>query len=108
MSQMEISKVLTQMRALASQLDAPMAPTVAPGAAGGPQFSEVLTKALDAVSQQQNAANGLVRSFELGTTDASVAEVMVSMQKASLSFEAVTQVRNRLVDAYREIMNMPI
>jgi flagellar hook-basal body complex protein FliE len=50
----------------------------------------------------------MIRSFELGTGEASVAEVMVAMQKASLSFEAVTQVRNRLVEAYRDIMNMPI
>jgi flagellar hook-basal body complex protein FliE len=108
MSQMEISKVLTQMRALASELHAPLTPSATPGAGSGPAFGSVLADALASVSSQQEAANTLARNFELGTGDASIAEVMVSMQKASLSFEAVTQVRNRLVEAYRDIMNMPI
>ena len=50
----------------------------------------------------------MVRDFETGGSTANVAEVMVAMQKASLSFTAMTQVRNRLVEAYQEIMNMPI
>lgn len=108
MSQLEISKVLTQMRSLATELQAPLPPAGGPAGAGGARFSEVLGQALESVSQQQEAANTLTRNFELGTGEASVAEVMVAMQKASLSFEAVTQVRNRLVEAYRDIMNMPI
>lgn len=108
MSQLEINKVLTQMRALAGELQAPLAPARAPGADGGPAFGSILADALATVSRQQEAASTLARNFELGTGEASVAEVMVSMQKASLSFEAVTQVRNRLVEAYRDIMNMPI
>jgi flagellar hook-basal body complex protein FliE len=107
MSDMEISKVISQMRALASQMELPAA--VPPAAApGSPQFSDVLLKAVNSVSDQQQTATGMIRNFELGTGEASVAEVMVAMQKASLSFEAVTQVRNRLVEAYRDIMNMPI
>ena len=107
MSNMEISKVIAQMRALSSQLEAPgVAPPAGP--AGGPQFSDVLLRAVNSVSEQQETATGMIRSFELGTGEASVAEVMVALQKASLSFEAVTQVRNRLVEAYRDIMNMPI
>jgi flagellar hook-basal body complex protein FliE len=107
MSNVEITKVIAQMRALSSQLEAPAVTPPAPPA-GGPQFSDVLLRAINSVSEQQETATGMIRSFELGTGEASVAEVMVAMQKASLSFEAVTQVRNRLVEAYREIMNMPI
>jgi flagellar hook-basal body complex protein FliE len=108
MSDMEISKVITQMRALASQLELPAAVPPPASAPGSPQFSDVLLRAVNSVSEQQETATGMIRSFELGTGEASVAEVMVAMQKASLSFEAVTQVRNRLVEAYRDIMNMPI
>jgi flagellar hook-basal body complex protein FliE len=50
----------------------------------------------------------MVQGFETGTSNASLAEVMIQMQKSSLAFEGMTQVRNRLVDAYQEIMNMPI
>jgi flagellar hook-basal body complex protein FliE len=108
MSQMEINKVIAQMRALSTELQTPAAAPLPRGPATGPAFNDVMTQALDAVSRQQNTAGTMIRNFELGSSDASVADVMVQMQKASLSFEAVTQVRNRLVEAYRDIMNMPI
>ncbi|MEZ5565129.1 MAG: flagellar hook-basal body complex protein FliE [Gammaproteobacteria bacterium] len=109
MSQMEINKVLTQMRALSGSMGLPNAST-APDAAGAAnsQFGQVLAKSISAVSEQQAVADKLVTGFQTGTGTASVAEVMVAMQKASLSFTAMTQVRNKLVDAYQEIMNMPI
>ncbi len=109
MSNMEINKVLTQMRALSGSMGLPEA-NVVPAAAAGPnsQFGQVLAKSISAVNDQQAVANNLVTGFQTGTGTASIAEVMVAMQKASLSFTAMTQVRNKLVDAYQEIMNMPI
>ena len=61
MSQLEITKVLTQMRALASQLEAPAAPTALPGTGQGPQFSEVLNRALDSVNGQQQPCQSSTR-----------------------------------------------
>lgn len=109
MSQMEINKVLTQMRALTGSMELPEANAL-PGAAstGGPSFGKVLQDSISKVNEQQSVANELTVGFQTGTGTASVAEVMVAMQKASLSFTAMTQVRNKLVDAYQEIMNMPI
>ena len=109
MSQMEINKVLTQMRALTGSMELPEANAL-PGAAsnGGPNFGQVLQDSISKVNEQQKVAGDLTVGFQTGTGTASVAEVMVAMQKASLSFTAMTQVRNKLIDAYQEIMNMPI
>jgi flagellar hook-basal body complex protein FliE len=106
MSDMEISKVLAQMRALSAEIRRPVLPDAA--APGTVKFGEVMRNAIDGVNQQQAAANDLVTKFETGAADVSVAEVMISMQKASLSFQAMTEVRNRLVEAYQQVMNMPI
>lgn len=106
MSDMEISKVLAQMRALSAEIQRPALPEA--GAAGSVQFGEVMRNAVNTVNQQQAAANDLMTKFETGAADVSVAEVMISMQKASLSFQAMAEVRNRLVEAYQQVMNMPI
>lgn len=105
MSDMEINKVLAQMRTMATQLEAPITQPVEEGASN---FSEILGDAVKGVSDKQMAASGMANDFQTGASDASVAEVMVAMQKASLSFQAMTEVRNKLVTAYQEIMNMPI
>ena len=109
MSQMEINKVLTQMRALSGSMGLPETGS-AQGAtgAGGPNFGQVLEQSISKVNEQQGVAQNLITGFQTGTGTSSVAEVMVAMQKASLSFTAMTQVRNKLVEAYQEIMNMPI
>jgi flagellar hook-basal body complex protein FliE len=104
MSNVEINKVLAQMRTLASGLDQPQAP----GEPGTPDFSVVMKQAIEKVSEQQGTAANLVNAFETGSSDASLSEVMIAMQKASVSFQAMTEVRNRLIDAYHEVMNMPI
>jgi flagellar hook-basal body complex protein FliE len=108
MSQMEINKVLTQMRALSGSMGMPE-PNLTPGvpAAGG-NFGQVLAQSISKVNETQAAATNMITEFQTGAGTASVAEVMVAMQKASLSFTAMTQVRNKLVEAYQEIMNMPI
>ncbi|CAG0938409.1 Flagellar hook-basal body complex protein FliE [Gammaproteobacteria bacterium] len=107
MIEMEINKVLGQMRALSAQIQPPDQARPASGP-GGVNFGELLRQSIDSVSEQQAAAEALATRFEAGAADVSVAEVMVSMQKASLSFQAMTEVRNRLVEAYQQVMNMPI
>lgn len=107
MSDMEINRVLSQMRALASQVQ-PAATPPPPLPAGQAEFGQVLKQAIDAVSAQQNESTRLVNGFQNGTGTASLAEVMVAMQKSSLSFTAMTEVRNRLIEAYKDIMNMPV
>lgn len=104
MIEMEINKVLTQMRALSGEIQG--APQAQP--ASGVNFGDVLRQSIDSVNEQQDVAKDLVTRFEGGARDVSVAEVMISMQKASLSFQAMNEVRNRLVEAYQQVMNMPI
>ena len=72
------------------------------------EFSELMAQAVEKVNEAQHSAAGMAKAFEMGETDATLAEVMIALQKASLSFQAMTEVRNRLVTAYQEIMNMPI
>ena len=108
MIEMEINKVLAQMRALSTEIQTQQQPQLPSMGRGNVDFGAVLRQSIDSVSQQQAAAQSLVTRFEAGAPDVSVAEVMVSMQKSSLSFTAMNEVRNRLVDAYQQIMNMPI
>src|SRR6187399_1511169 len=104
MVEIEINKVLSQMRTLSSEIQG--AAQAQP--ASSTKFGDVLRQSIDSVNAQQAVATDLVTRFESGTKDVSVAEVMISMQKASLSFQAMNEVRNRLVEAYQQVMNMPI
>ena len=104
MIEMEINKVLDQMRALSGEI---RGQSPAQGTPSVP-FGELLRQSIESVNAQHSAATDLATRFESGAADVSVAEVMISMQKASLSFQAMTEVRNRLVEAYQQVMNMPI
>ena len=80
----------------------------APEAAGAGGFGAALTRALEQVDGAQQAAGAHARRFQLGDSAASLEETMISMQKANISFQALVQVRNRVVSAYHDIMNMPV
>lgn len=71
-------------------------------------FGAELKTVLDQISQLQIKANQQAKAFEMGDTNISLNEVMVSMQKSSVSLQFGIQVRNKLVAAYQEIMNMNI
>ena len=113
MNTIDHNGLLLQMRALAErakgvgELSSPQAPGAATGA-GGVDFSRVLRTALDGVNQTQQAAAVQSQRFEAGDPSVDLSQVMVAMQKANVSFQAVTQVRNKLVAAYQDIMNMQI
>lgn len=83
-------------------------PVVRKPAEGGEGFSTALASALKNVSNQQLEASRLQREVTLDNPTVSLEETMVSMQKAQLGFQATLQVRNRLVQAYTEIMNMQV
>ena len=80
-------------------------PEGAPGAAG---FATALQSALERVNAAQSNATELARGFETGERPVALHEVMLALQKANIAFQATVQVRNRLVSAYQDIMNMPI
>lgn len=73
-----------------------------------PGFSEVMTQAVNKVNEVQQSAGDLAEAYQRGDKNVDITDVMIASQKASVSFEAAVQVRNKLVEAYRDIMNMPI
>jgi len=105
-----IEDVLVQLRAAAA-MAAGRASQGAAAAKEGPQgvdFGAVLKGAIDQVNGTQQEAGRLARQFELGDPQASLQDVMVSLQKANISFQTMVQVRNKLISAYHEIMNMQV
>lgn len=73
-----------------------------------PKFGEMLSNAVNSVNETQHASGSMAKAYELGDPSVSLSQVMVASQKASVSFQAMTQVRNKLVEAYKDVMNMPI
>ena len=74
----------------------------------GAGFSQALTQALQSVSASQHQAASMQREVQLDNPTVSIEETMVAMQKAQIGFQATLQVRNRLVQAYSDIMNMHV
>jgi flagellar hook-basal body complex protein FliE len=80
----------------------------AAAASGGTSFSNALGEALKSVSETQNDASALQRKFQTGAEGVSLEETMIAMQKAQVGFQAAMAVRNRLVSAYTDVMNMQV
>jgi flagellar hook-basal body complex protein FliE len=76
--------------------------------AGKMDFAAALKASLDHVNRSQVQAETLGKNFVLGDDSVSLSDVMIAGQKASISFQATVQVRNKLVSAYQDIMNMPV
>jgi flagellar hook-basal body complex protein FliE len=115
---MNISKVdglLAEMRAatLAAQgvgTLKPLMPAQAAGtsATGAVDFASVLKSSLDGVNQAQNQATAMQNAFVVGDDKVSLSDTMIAMQKANISFQTAVQVRNKVVAAYNDIMNMQV
>jgi len=85
-----------------------VAKTSAGSGAGGFDFGATLDSALKSVSQSQAKAQDLQTQFTLENPNVSLEQTMVAMNTSSLNFSAAVQVRNRLVQAYDQIMNMQV
>jgi flagellar hook-basal body complex protein FliE len=101
-----IDNLLGQLRAAAAIGSKPA--HAAAASAAGADFATLLKNSLDGINGSQVTASRLAREFEIGAPNANLTDVMVSMQKANLSFQQMVQVRNRLVSAYHDIMNMQV
>jgi len=113
MSNMAIDQVLAQIRSLSAQAGSgikPLAPAAinAPGGVPAAGFGELLKQGIDSVNQSQQSASTMADAWERGVSGVDLARVMIESQKASVSFRALTEVRNRLVTVYQDIMNMSI
>jgi flagellar hook-basal body complex protein FliE len=80
----------------------------APISAKKADFTQALNQALEQVSVKQNDAQDLAQRFQLGDSNVSLEKTMVDLQTANISFQALVQVRNRVVAAYQDIMNMQV
>ncbi len=102
-----IDQMLSLMRQTAVQAGGRVAEakSVAPG---GADFAQVLKNSIDQVNQTQQQAEGMAANFAAGDSKADLQDVMISLQKASVSFQEMVQVRNKLVSAYQEVMNMQV
>jgi flagellar hook-basal body complex protein FliE len=107
MSQMEINRVLDQIRSLSAQVKPGPSPLGQSQQTGGPsEFASILKKGVDAVNQTEQRATDISAAFERGTPGVELPQVMLEVSKASVSIRALSEVRNRLVSAYQDIMNM--
>jgi flagellar hook-basal body complex protein FliE len=118
MSQISIDQVLSQIRSIAAQTQSPgirpagltndAAAASGSGAVAGSDnsFATLMRGGLDQVNQSQLRADGLADKFERGVPGVDLPTVMLEANKANLSLRAVTEVRNRLISAYTDIMNM--
>ena len=106
MNEINMDQLLVQMRAMADRASG--INEVAKVNGSSPDFTSMFKNAVNSVNETQQTAGELTKQFELGNPDIDVTDVMINLQKASISFQAMTQVRNRLVSAYQEIMNMQV
>ena len=104
---MQIQQVLAEMRALQSRASG-ISPEVPTGGARPTDFASLLKDSVEHIAAMQNQATALAGAYETGDKSVDLTRVMLEVQKAGLAFRAMTEVRNKLVDAYQQVMNMSV
>ena len=112
----DINRLLLEMRALKAQTQVFGGPgsiaarDVANGVEQpqGPKFGELMAQAVNKVNEVQQSSSAMSQAYIQGDPNVDITDVMIASQKAGVAFEAMVQVRNKLVEAYRDVMNMPI
>jgi flagellar hook-basal body complex protein FliE len=109
MTTIDVNSLLLQMRRITAQTEMPAIRGVGEAeGAGKSSFGDLLKQSIDGVAKTQEKAGQMAAGFERGDPGIDLAQVMIQGQKADLSFRAMTEVRNKMVDAYKEIMNMSL
>ncbi|KFX70192.1 flagellar hook-basal body protein FliE [Pseudomonas taeanensis MS-3] len=104
----QFNRLMLEMRSMQAEAMARQKPDVSTPEPGAPNFSDMLGQAVNKVNETQQTSNQLATAFEMGQSGVDLSDVMIASQKASVSFQAMTQVRNKLVQAYQDIMQMPV
>lgn len=107
MADIDVNQILMQMRSMAAAAQGGVAAQPA-AATQGADFASLLQSSVNQVNSAQKTAGSMSEAFAKGDPSVDLTEVMVAVQKASVSFQAMTQVRNKLVQAYQDVMNMPV
>ena len=102
----DIARVLAEMRSHAITAQGGFSKPVQETAGG--DFSALFKQSIDKVNELQQTSKELTTAFEMGDPNVSVADAMVAMQKSGIAFQAMVQVRNKVVSAYQDIMSMPV
>jgi flagellar hook-basal body complex protein FliE len=105
MSDIAINQVLAQMRAMQALANPQATPEAVQGQG---KFSNLMQASIKEVNAAMQESRAMTTRFEMGDPTVSLAEVMVNSQKAGLQFQAVAEIRNRVLSAYKEVMNMPV
>ena len=105
-----LDSMMARMQAMQAAMATglPGTPTNDPKAGNGVDFQNILKNAIENVNSAQNAAQAKAQAFSAGNSDTSLEEVIVSLQKANLSLQGMIAVRNRLVDAYKEVTSLQV
>lgn len=106
---MQIQQVLSEMRALQARASGVSA-NLAPAASGAQptDFASLMKNSVDQVASMQNQATAMASAYETGDKSVDLTKVMLEVQKAGLAFHAMTEVRNKLLDAYTQVMGMSV
>ena len=102
-----IEQMLSVLRSTAAQATGKPAAGTAP-VAGATDFAQVLQNSIDKVNQTQQSANQMAEKLAAGDTSQNLHEIMIALQTASVSFQEMVQVRNKLVTAYQDVMNIQV
>ena len=105
MSDIAINQVLAQMRAMQALANPQATPEAVQGQGN---FSNLMQDSIREVNAAMQESRAMTTRFEMGDPSVSLAEVMVNSQKAGLQFQAVAEIRNRVLSAYQDVMNMPV
>jgi flagellar hook-basal body complex protein FliE len=104
----KIEAMIAQLRAAATRPDSAINPIQGEKSAARTDFAGALKSALDQVNGAQTKSEELAKKFMLGDDSVNLSDVMINSQKANIAFQATIQVRNKLVSAYHDIMNMQV
>lgn len=109
MNSINMNKAMLEMQRMAMQSQLKPMENQNQIAPGSPQnFTEMLQQAVESVNEVQKESSALKKSFELGDPSIDLPQVMMASQKAGVAFEAMVQVRNKLLQAYKDVMSMPV
>lgn len=115
----DVNRLLLEMRTLKSQTQAfggapslsdkdKVAGTQSINPSNGPKFGDLMSQAVNKVNEVQQASSSMSKAYLEGDSNVDITDVMIASQKAGVAFDSMVQVRNKLVEAYRDVMNMPI
>ncbi|RXJ72914.1 flagellar hook-basal body complex protein FliE [Veronia nyctiphanis] len=103
---MKINAMQQEMQALMAEAQNTSRP--ATGQQVGQDFGQLLSSAINTVNGLQKSSSDMTTRFDQGDRSVSLSDVMIARNKSSVAFDATVQTRNKLVEAYKELMNMPV